>query len=50
MADQGSGMASPYLEDEDVSTIVIKPLPKYARQALEQAYCSTHGSEKGSRK
>ena len=29
MADQGSGMASPYLEDEDVSTIVIKPLPKH---------------------
>jgi len=29
MADQG--VANPYFEDEDVSTIVIKPLPKYVR-------------------
>jgi hypothetical protein len=27
MADQG--IANPYFEDEDVSTIVIKPLSKY---------------------
>jgi hypothetical protein len=25
------GVANPYFEDEDVSTIVIKPLPKYTR-------------------
>jgi hypothetical protein len=35
MADQGSGMAAPYFEDEDVSTIVIKPLSKYICPVLK---------------
>jgi hypothetical protein len=33
MADQG--IANPYFEDEDVSTIVIKPLSKYRGQVSE---------------